>query len=39
MTPAEFGNERSYIADFEVYDERALDHQNVVLDIYVGLRS
>ena len=39
MTPAEFGNERAYIADFEVYDERALDHQNVVLDIYVGLRS
>ncbi|MEI7493617.1 MAG: GyrI-like domain-containing protein [Alphaproteobacteria bacterium] len=39
MTPAEFGNERAYIADFEVYDERALDHQNVVLDIYIGLRS
>jgi predicted transcriptional regulator YdeE len=39
MTSAEFGNERAYIADFEVYDERALDHQNVVLDIYVGLRA
>ncbi len=39
MTSAEFGNERAYIADFEVYDERALDHQNVVLDIYIGLRS
>lgn len=39
MTPAEFGNERGYIADFEVYDERALDHQNVVLDIYIGLRD
>jgi predicted transcriptional regulator YdeE len=39
MTSAEFGNERAYIADFEVYDERALDHQNVVLDIYIGLRA
>lgn len=39
MTPAEFGSERAYIADFEVYDERALDHQNVVLDIYIGLRA
>lgn len=39
MTSAEFGNERAYIADFEVYDERAVDHQNVVLDIYIGLRA
>lgn len=39
MTPAEFGGERAYIADFEVYDERALDHQNVVLDIYIGIQK
>lgn len=39
MTSAEFGNERAYIADFEVYDERALDHKNTVLDIYVGLKD
>jgi predicted transcriptional regulator YdeE len=39
MSPTEFGNERAYIADFEVYDERALDHQNVVLDVYIGLRT
>lgn len=38
MTPAEFGSDRAYIADFEVYDERAIDHQNTVLDIYVGLQ-
>jgi predicted transcriptional regulator YdeE len=30
---------RGYLADFEVYDERAADHANVVLDIYIGLRS
>ena len=39
MTAAEFGRERAYIADFEVYDERALDHQNVVLDIYIGIQK
>lgn len=38
MNPAEFEGERAYLADFEVYDERALDHNNVVLDIYVGLK-
>lgn len=37
--PADFGGERAYIADFEVYDERALDHQNVVLDIYIGIKK
>jgi predicted transcriptional regulator YdeE len=26
-------------ADFEVYDERALDSQNTVLDIYLGVSS
>ncbi|MCX7342844.1 MAG: GyrI-like domain-containing protein [Proteobacteria bacterium] len=37
MTPEDFGGKRSYIADFEIYDERALDHQNVTLDIYIGI--
>jgi predicted transcriptional regulator YdeE len=36
MDAATLGGERAYIADFEVYDKRALDHQNVVLDIYIG---
>ncbi len=30
---------RAYHADFEVYDERASDHNNIVLDIFVGLKS
>lgn len=38
MTPEDFGGERKYIADFEVYDERAADHGNVVLDIYIGIK-
>jgi predicted transcriptional regulator YdeE len=28
---------RSYVADFEVYDERASDPANAVVDIYVGV--
>lgn len=36
--PEQLGGERSYIADFEVYDERASDHLNVVLDIYIGIK-
>lgn len=39
MNPTELGGARAYIADFEVYDERALDHQNTVLDVFVGLRA
>ena len=39
MTAAELGGERAYIADFEVYDERAIDPQNTVLDIYIGLKD
>ena len=29
----------SYIADFEVYDERSSDHSNVTLDIYIGIKK
>lgn len=38
MTPADLGGNRAYIADFELYDERSVDHNNVILDIYIGLR-
>lgn len=34
-----FTNPRSYIADFEVYDERSHNPQNTVLDIYVGVKD
>lgn len=39
MNDAELGGERSYGADFEVYDERSHDHNNVVLDIYIGIKN
>lgn len=37
MTDADFGGKRKYIADFEVYDHRAADPTNAVLDVYVGV--
>lgn len=39
MPSADLGGERAYIADFEVYDERSRDHQNVTLDIYIGVKK
>lgn len=38
MSPDQLGGQRSYKTDFEVYDERAADHQNIVLDIYIGIQ-
>lgn len=38
-TPHELGGERAYIADFEVYDERAINPKNAVLDIYIGVNT
>lgn len=38
MTSAELGGVRSYVSDFEIYDERSTDHQNIVLDIYIGIQ-
>lgn len=38
MTPSDLGGPRAYIADFELYDQRAQDHQRVELDIYIGIQ-
>jgi predicted transcriptional regulator YdeE len=38
MTDSDLGGQRAYIADMEVYDERSHDHQNVTLDIYIGIK-
>jgi predicted transcriptional regulator YdeE len=32
------GGDRAYRTDFEVYDERAHDPQNTVVELYVGIR-
>lgn len=38
MKFADLGGKRAYIADFEVYDNRALDLSKTVLDIYLGVK-
>ena len=38
MDAEKLGGQRSYIADFEVYDERAADPENTVIDIFIGLK-
>ncbi len=38
MNSEELNGKRSYIADFEIYDERAHDLQNAVVDIYIGIK-
>ena len=35
----ELNQQRKYIADFEIYDERASDHSKVVLDVYIGVKA
>lgn len=37
MSPIELGGKRCYQTDFEIYDDRAADHQKIVLDVYVGI--
>jgi predicted transcriptional regulator YdeE len=37
MSEKDFGGKRTYIADFEIYDQRASDMNNAALDIYIGI--
>ncbi len=39
MSEGDFGGKRKYIADFEVYDQRAADPSNTVIDIYIGIED
>ncbi len=39
MSPQTLGGKRRYQTDFEIYDERAVDHQNVILDLYIGIEE
>lgn len=38
MSASDFGGERAYVADFEIYDERASDPAKTSLDIYIGIK-
>lgn len=37
MSSEDLGGKRLYHSDFEIYDERAADHNNVVLDVFIGI--
>ena len=39
MSDEDFGGQRAYLADFEVYDERAADPDNTVVDIFIGVKK
>jgi predicted transcriptional regulator YdeE len=39
MSENDFGGKRKYKADFEIYDERTLDPNNTVIDIYIGIEK
>ena len=39
MSSDDFGGKRAYQADFEVYDQRAADPNNTILDIHIGIRN
>lgn len=39
MSDHDLGGTRSYKTDFELYDERARDPQNTVLDLYIGIEE
>jgi len=38
-TSHKLGGDRRYFTDFEVYDERAKDPLNTIVDVYIGLKS
>ncbi len=37
LAKTDFAAKRKYIADFEIYDSRAKDPSNAVIDIYIGI--
>ena len=39
MSALDLGGAKAYIADFEVYDQRSSDHNNAILDIYIGIKK
>jgi len=39
MNESELSAQRRYIADFEIYDDRASDPNNTIVDIYIGINE
>lgn len=38
MSSTDLGGARAYKSDFEVYDERSIDTNNTILDIYISIK-
>lgn len=38
MKDNDLKGKRTYLTDFEIYDERAQDYNNAILDIYIGIK-
>ena len=39
MKKEDFAGKRTYLADFEIYDHRAMDPTNAIADIYIGVMN
>lgn len=39
MNENDFGGKRKYVADFEIYDQRASDPNNTIIDICIGIED
>jgi predicted transcriptional regulator YdeE len=39
MSPQDLGGERAYLADFEIYDHRAMNPLGAVVDVYIGVKA
>jgi predicted transcriptional regulator YdeE len=39
MKECDLGGKRAYIADFEIYDDRAKDTHSTIMNIYIGLEK
>lgn len=38
MNSQDFEGDRAYLADFEIYDERGMDPNNAIVDVYIGIK-
>ncbi len=38
LNSSNFGGKRTYIADFEIYDQRAYNPDSAVVDIFIGIK-
>ncbi len=37
MTPEELGGQRTYVADFEIFNDKSLEGGNTVVDVFIGI--